>query len=120
MFFMMKPYEGYQERGGKRNKIRFYDEREWRFVPPIGGPQLNFLTEDKYNDKTQRDNINLYNEQYGVDFNPDAINYIIVEKEDEIVPLMHQLHSIKDNFSYELVELLSSRILSMDRIREDF
>ena len=53
-------------------------------------------------------------------FNPDVINYIIVEKEDEIVPLIHELYSIKGNFSHNSVELLSSRIISMDRIREDF
>ena len=120
MFFMMKPYEGYQEIDGKRKKVRFYDEREWRYIPPIGGPHLNFLTEENYNDITQRNNINSFNEKYGVDFNPDVINYLIVEKEDEIVPLMHKLHSIKGDFSYNSVELLSSRIISMDRIREDF
>ena len=120
MFFMMKPYEGYQERDGKRKKVRFYDEREWRYLPPIGGDHLNFLTEEKFNDKTQRDSLNTYNEQYGVDFNPEVINYIIVEKEDEIVPLIHELYSIKGNFSHNSVELLSSRIISMDRIREDF
>ena len=120
MFFMMKPYEDYQERDGKRMKVRFYDEREWRYIPPIGGQQLNFLTEEEYNDKNQREKINSFNEQYGVNFNPDMINYIIVEREDEIVPLMHELYSIKGNFSYNSVELLSSRIISMDRIREDF
>lgn len=120
LFFMMKPYEGYQKRDREIMKVRFYDEREWRYIPPIVGPHLNFLTEEKFNDKTQRDIINSFNEQYGVNFNPDVINYIIVEKEDEIVPLMHDLHSIKGNFSYKSVELLCSRILSMDRIREDF
>ena len=99
LFFMMKPYEGYQERDGKRKKVRFYDEREWRYIPPIVGPHLNFLTEERFNDKTQRDSINSFN---------------------ELVPLMHDLHSIKGNFSYKSVELLCSRILSMDRIREDF
>jgi hypothetical protein len=120
MFFMMKPYEGYQERGGKRKKVRFYDEREWRYIPPICGPQPNFLTEKRFNDKTKRDNLNSFNEQFGISFNPDVINYLIVEKENEIVPLMHELHSIKGSFSYNSVELLSSRIISMDRIREDF
>ena len=120
MFFMMKPYEGYQERDVKRKKVCFYDEREWRYIPPIGGDRLNFLTEEKFNDITQRESFNAFNEQYGVDFNPDVINYIIVEKEDEIVPLIHELRSIKGNFSHNSVELLSSRIISMDRIREDF
>lgn len=117
---MMKPYEGYQERDGKRNKVRFYDEREGRYIPPIGGQKLNFLTEEHFNNKTQRENLNSSNEQFGISFNPDIINYLIVEKEDEIIPLMRDLHSIKGNFSYNSVELLSSRIISMDRIREDF
>ena len=124
MFFMMKPYEGYQERDGKRKKVRFYDEREWRYIPPIdrpiGGHPFNFLTEQKFNDKKQRDRFNSYNEKYGVNFNPDVINYLIVEKEEEIVSLIHELHAIKGNFPYKSVELLSSRIISMDRIREDF
>ena len=120
MFFMMKPYEGYQERDGKRDKVRFYDEREWRFIPPIGGHPLNFLTEEQFNDKTHRESLNSFNEQYGVSFNPDVINYIIVEKDEEIVTLIHELRTIKGSFSYNSVELLSSRIISMDRIREDF
>lgn len=120
MFFMMKPYEGEQVINGKKEKIRFYDEREWRYIPPIGGNQFNCLTEEQFNDINQREKLNSANEQYGVDFNPDVINYIIVEREDEIVPLMHELRSIKSNFAYKSVDLLSSRIISMDRIREDF
>ena len=81
---------------------------------------LNFLTDAEYQEKEKRDKLNSYNEKYGVTFNPDAINYIIVEKEDEIVPLMHELYTIKGDFPHKSVELLMSRIISMDRIREDF
>lgn len=120
MFFMMKPYEGEQVINGHKKKVRFYDEREWRYVPPIGGTRLNFLTHEDYKNTTKRIDLNSYNERYGVTINPDAINYIIVEKEDEIVPLMHELYSIKGDFPHRSVELLTSRILSMDRIKEDF
>lgn len=120
MFFMMKPYEGKQIINGKKQIVRFYDEREWRYIPPIGVSVLNFLTDAEYQEKEKRDKLNSYNEKYGVTFNPDAINYIIVEKEDEIVPLMHELYTIKGDFPHKSVELLMSRIISMDRIREDF
>lgn len=120
MFFMMKPYESKQIINGKKQIVRFYDEREWRYIPPIGGSVLNFLTDAEYQEKEKRDKLNSYNEKYGVTFNPDAINYIIVEKEDEIVPLMHELYTIKGDFPHKSVELLMSRIISMDRIREDF
>lgn len=120
MFFMMKPYEGEQTINGRKKKVRFYDEREWRYIPPIGGEKLNCLSETVFRNRRIREELNSYNEQYGVTFNPDVINYIIVEKEDQIVPLMHELYSIKGDFSHRSVELLTSRILSMDRISEDF
>ncbi len=120
MFYMMKPYEGEETIIGQRHKIRYYDEREWRYIPPISDGKNIFLTEENYNNKSVRDDFNASNEEYGVEFNPDAINYIIVEKEDEIVPLIHELSYIKGDFPHKSVELLTSRILSMDRIKEDF
>lgn len=120
MFFMMKPYEGTQSINGRNRKVRFYDEREWRYISPIDGPKFNFLTLSEYNDEIEREVLNEYNKQFGVTFNPDAINYLIVEKEDEIVPLMHELDYIKGEFPHNSVQLLKSRILSMDRISEDF
>lgn len=120
MFYMMKPYEGVESLTGQSYKIRYYDEREWRYIPPVSNGNNIFLTEDNYNNLNIRDNFNTINERYGVEFNPDAINYIIVEKEDEIVPLIHELSYIKGDFPHKSVELLTSRIISMDRIKEDF
>lgn len=120
MFFMMKPYEGSQIVNGEIEKIRFYDEREWRYIPPIDEGRLNCLTEEEFHDEVLRNERNQINEKYGVPFNPDVINYLIVEKEDEIVPLIHEILSIKGSFPYNSVELMTSRILSMDRIKEDF
>lgn len=120
MFFMMKPYEGTQIVNGRKTKVRFYDEREWRYIPPIDGERLKCLSEEEFGDIEFRNDRNRINEKYGVPFNPDVINYLIVEKEEDIVPLIHELYSIKGNFSYNSVELLTSRIISMDRIKEDF
>lgn len=120
MFYMMKPYEVEESSTGQRHKIRYYDEREWRYIPPISNGKNIFLTEENYNNKGVRDEVNVSNERFGVDFYPDAINYIIVEKEKEIVPLIHELSYIKGDFPHKSVELLTSRILSMDRIKEDF
>lgn len=120
MFFMMKQYEGYQNIDGETQKIRFYDEREWRYIPPVFDKKLNFLHMCDFSDKTNWDLQNKENERYGVSFNPDVINYIIVEREEEIIPLIHELRRIKGAFSYQSVELLTSRILSLERIREDF
>lgn len=81
---------------------------------------MNCLTEDEFNNIALRNERNRINEKYGVPFNPDVINYLIVEKENEIIPLIHEIQTIKGDFSHKSVELLTSRILSMDRIKEDF
>lgn len=120
MFFMMKQYEGYQINKGNKEKIRFYDEREWRYIPPIFDKKLNFLHMCDFADQTNWDLLNKNNEQYGVSFNPDVINYIIVEQEADINTLIQELRKIESHFPYESVELLTSRIISMERIREDF
>ena len=120
LFSMMKPYEIEEIVAGEIKKIRYYDEREWRYIIPITDNKFCFLTEDSFNNAIARNNINNSNEKYGIDITPDAINYIIVERENEILPLISELPLITDKFPHESVELLKSRILSMERIREDF
>lgn len=70
------------------------------------------------NETTLR-SFNAAKEAYGVEFNPDVINYIIVDKEEEILPLKHEIVSIKGHFSYDSVEMLTTRIISMERIQQD-
>jgi len=122
-YFMMKPYKGYQEINGKRKSVCFYDEREWRYVPPIcsSKEEINFLAGDMLKKEKEWIRINSYNERYGVSFEPDSINYIIVKSEDEILPLCRELQSIKGgSYTYDSVQILMTRILSMERIKEDF
>lgn len=114
---VMKPYESYDEKLHK--EIRYYDEREWRYIPPSEYPKFpDFLIEKITNDTTLRA-FNKEKEAYGVEFNPDVINYIIVDKEEEILPLKHEIVSIKGHFSHDSVEMLTTRIISMERIQQD-
>lgn len=131
--FFIKPYQGQQNISGKKKNITFYDEREWRYTLPreIFMEQLKkivndgftdaFLSEAEYNDLDIKQSINKGNERYGLDFSPKDINYIIVEKEDEVLEIMRVVRGIKgSHYSYDDVELLSTRIISMERIAEDF
>lgn len=114
--FFMKPYEGVGE-----EKIRYYDEREWRYVLPcfVDGKQT-YLSSDGYNDPIKREEMNRSNEQYGIRFNPSVINYIIVKSEKEIIDVKHAVSSIKGNYPYDQVDLLTTRLISIERIKEDF
>lgn len=115
---MMKPYEGYDERVGKT--IRYYDEREWRYVPPReNDDQFTYLVESLFQEKEVKDKINSENEKYGVEFNPDVINYLLVKNDDDVLRLEREIETIKGGFSYNSVQLLKTRILSMERIQED-
>ena len=114
---MMKPYEIYSNE--LKQIVRYYDEREWRYIPPSDYPNgPDFLFESMVKDN-QLDIFNKSKEKYGVEFNPDVINYILVDKEEEILPFKRNVVNIKGNFAYDSVELLTTRILSMDRIKQD-
>ena len=71
----------------KYNSYRFYDEREWRIVPYITETDeaglMPFLTDDSYKEfKNNNGGKSLL--KIGVDFEYDDLQYIIVEKEDDI------------------------------------
>lgn len=115
---MMKQYEGFDERHNKI--VRYYDEREWRYIPPNTYPdEPSFLLDRLYDDEKLRASFNQSKTRYGVEFHPDVINYLIVAKESEILPLKRKLVTIKGGFSHDAVELLTTRIISMERIQQD-
>ena len=115
---MMKPYSVINEQTGV--EVRYYDEREWRYVPPRkSDDQFCYLIEEHYNKEDTRKSIDRENEEYGVTFHPDVINYLIVDKESEVLRFKQVIENIKGDFSHSSVELLTTRIISMERIRDD-
>ena len=120
----MKIYEGKFKR---RNKIienyRFSDEREWRYVPEmiLNSKFSSWLTIDKYNTPTKKrkENKKLVNERLYFDAN--EILYVIVKKESEINEIINHIRNVKGmNYTMEEVERLMTRILSYERIINDF
>lgn len=134
--FFMKPYSGIQLINGKKKKVTFYNEREWRYILPkkdliireSGDDEdhIGVYIEDFYKGKSPElaqsliSNLNSRNEQFGLTFTPNDINYIIVKKESEILEVIDAIQRIKGKYSYDDVRLLSTRIISMERIAEDF
>ncbi|HYX72870.1 MAG TPA: abortive infection system antitoxin AbiGi family protein [Nitrososphaera sp.] len=120
----IKPYEGnIWRRGEQRNDIRFYDEREWRYVPVLpdddpyrkGMPKSDFL-----NDRIREAANNKLTEISRISFEPNDIKYLIVRLEEEIVPFIREIEYIKSKYSYDDVKLVSSRVISAGQIRADF
>lgn len=114
----VKPYEGLRVREGREPELfRFYDEREWRYVP--AGP-WSALTRQAYADAPTR---HAANEFMGrrLSFTPNDIRYIIVETEAEIPVMIEEARRIKSpKYSPSDIDLVCSRIVAASQIADDF
>jgi len=108
IFSMTKPYKETLRKNGK--EIRFYDEREWRFVP--NNPKI--MAEETFRNARMR------NRYYvsPLEFDPTNIKYIIIDKDDDRNLIIREL---KHNEKYkDDIESLISKIISAKMIEEDF
>ncbi|MES2726482.1 MAG: abortive infection system antitoxin AbiGi family protein [Bacteroidota bacterium] len=128
IFRYLKNYEGDLKRFQKKpiKDYRFSDEREWRFVLNIESKALMLgaiPTTHSKNDNTIKEIKNVLNEEIEnekLSFDPDDINYIIVKNESERDSIIKALESVKGKFPLDQVKRLTSRILSVEQIRNDF
>jgi hypothetical protein len=107
--------------GTTLKNYRFYDEREWRFVPNETelAPAKTYIASSLYlKDK------NTYNSQLDhirLDFAPEEISYIIVDKEEDIKTITKAIRNIFDEkCSTSQLEVLLTKIITVDQIKYDF
>ncbi|MCJ7647257.1 MAG: abortive infection system antitoxin AbiGi family protein [Candidatus Lokiarchaeota archaeon] len=109
----LKQYES----GDFPENYRFYDEREWRYVPQIKEimDKGSFLKYRHDNGRTKRlDGVKLR-------FVPDDITYLIINDESEIEQMINKLRYIKSSkYDDKTIEKLISRIITVEQIMEDF
>jgi hypothetical protein len=119
----IKPYRGLLVRHGKRMaRHKFYDEREWRFVPrmPRDFFRYGMLKVDYLNPQRRyQANAALWRRSR-IRFAPSDIKYIIVARESEIIHAIHHVEYAKSRFGPDQVRLVISRIVSAEQILEDF
>ncbi|WP_346888160.1 abortive infection system antitoxin AbiGi family protein [Clostridium sp. UBA1056] len=126
--FFMKPYEGqaWSKKSFDGKHTRFYDEREWRYIPDLNHIRSNgtrwFLNKDEYlNDDFRIDSNIKIAEISKLSFSPDDIKYIIVNSEDEILKVCREIDNIKgDNYPQNKLNILKTRIISKEQILSDF
>jgi len=118
----LKNYQGELKRNNESIiDYRFADEREWRFVPPISD-KLNympFIPISKIKTKKEKDNFNLGISHIKLNFVPDDINYLIVDNDKEINPLIRHLQNVKNRYDQDTIDRLTSRILTSEQIKND-
>lgn len=119
----LKPYKGDLVRGKKTIKgVTFYNEREWRYVPkiPIESKYENSLSKTDYLNKDLLFNESKKMIDFRLTFEPRDIKYIFVKSESEIHKMVQELRDIKVRFSSREIDILTSKILTTDQIKEDF
>jgi len=120
-----KKYEGPLKRHSKILKnYRFADEREWRYVPEmkLQDPDFaNWLTKKHYDTKEKKLEANARLASERLVFNANQIMYIVVKEEEEITEIIQYIRNVKGkNYTMEEVDRLNTRILSCERVFNDF
>jgi hypothetical protein len=119
-----KNYIGNLERNNKViNNYRFYDEREWRFIPNWDNNEVKGILDkkeyedyrgDKKSPKPLINNITLK-------FNANDIKYIIVKSEKDIPKMIRIISSVNNLIeNKDEADILSSKILTIDQLNQDF
>lgn len=117
-----KPYSGKMYKNGKRRFVRFYDEREWRWIPRVKNKNVwTHLTKDQFMDEEFKKGANqLISQFHRLHFQSKDINYLIVNNESEIDQFIISLERTKNNFDPITIRKLTSRIITRERIMSDF
>jgi len=107
-----KPYEGF--RYCKKNKrfiknlTRFYDEKEWRFIPlDCDGLKLNLEMEDYQNDKILAEENEKIQKGNRINFTFDDVEYIFLKERSETNDFLSKLSS---KYSIKELDVLAKKI----------
>ncbi len=128
----IKQYEGYKWNPTSYEYddtlIKFYNEREWRYVPPIQilreqgkkGLPPAFLVAKFFEKREILNELNqgLQN-RFQLKFSPYNVKYIIVKENSEVEDLIEFIDSIEDYTEIEK-KILHAKLLSMEQVFEDF
>ncbi len=120
----MKNYEGELIRNGEvlDPQFRFANEREWRYVPDVFHPEvIPFVPIDKTPwGRERKTGLNESVKHVQLKFHPDDIKYLVVEKDDERLPLLPFLRLVKGiKYTEEEINRLSTRIITAEQIELD-
>jgi hypothetical protein len=119
--WFIKNYQNDLTRRGKIIKdYKFYDEREWRYVPSTTSELSIILSTQFYAIEANKREYNRIAAKHILKFKPMDISYIILKEENEIPGFIDFLKKSFKKSTLEEVDILTTRILTVDQITHDF
>lgn len=122
-FRYVKNYQGVLVRQNKTFKnYRFYDEREWRYVPAINDQRVESkLSKEQYRIYRGNGNSKPLIETVKLDFTSVDIKFLIVKSSKDIPRLIKSIQSI-DNLAKHTNDafVLTTKILTVEQLNNDF
>lgn len=120
----LKEYKGINNKNREEEKI-FYDEREWRFIPPIidnsiDGNTYRLTGKDCLNDD-KKNCLNKTLQKYKLEFKATNVKYLIIKNDEELSDLIDHINGLSDErFSKYEKKILMTKIITVDNIKQDF
>jgi hypothetical protein len=115
-----KPYEGsaWRKRHIER-RVKFYNEREWRYVP-----EPSLLNWEDFNNYAKKDKLHKWlQKEYALPIHPSDVQYLILppdDTEDNVLDLYKYLMKLyRKRFGEKEAILVSTTIMTSDCIFED-
>lgn len=116
MLYYIKKVSGYNK--SSEPKRKFYNEREWRYVPSITKDiHLEIMTGD-YDECQIKNEMSQQTVSCRLRLSPEDIEYIIIKEPSEIIDVMDIIGKTYSN--YKNTELIYSKIVTSRQIMEDF
>jgi hypothetical protein len=121
VFRYIKNYEGPHPKKTSIKSYRFYDEREWRYVPEFNDtrlkPSLNMEEFKKYRGIGSKPFIN----GVTLPFSSKDIKYLLVKSETEIPKLIRNIKKSESlTKSPDDADILTTRIMTVNQLFSDF
>lgn len=123
LFLYIKNYEGELKLGKKLySNYRYYDEREWRYVPPRETEGINWeMTDDAYRKFRGNSKSKNFLKKPILNFTADDVRYLIVKKDSDIPPLIRKIRTIDQlSKNSDQADILITKIMTVDSINKDY
>jgi len=116
-----KPFRGPAWRNNRcQAEVKFYDEREWRYVPIAQDDKPLFLNWKTYRDTSRRDNLHRrFKAENAIPVGPDDIQYLIIPYDREEKNILQLQHYLTRRYSRKDAILVTTAIMTDDCLTED-